>query len=394
MSEVYLDNAATTKLDPAVKAEMDKCFEHFGNPGSFHSAGLKAKRILENIREKAANILNCNPKSIIFTGSGTESINLAIQGIARANKNKKHIITTKIEHKATLQTCEYLETHEGFDITYLDVNREGFVSADSLGEAIRDDTSLVSIGYANNEIGTIQNIKELASITKKNGVLFHTDACQAAGYLDIDVESLNVDLMTINGSKLCGPKGTGLLYIRPGVRIHPLIHGGGQEFGVRAGTENIPIIAGLVKALELARQNQKEEIKRLTELRDYLINQVLRIPKTILNGPMEKRLPNNVNVSFIDIEGEALLLLLDSKGIFASSGSACTSNTLDPSHVVIATGVPYEVAHGSIRFTLGKQTTKKEIDYVLSVLPSFVHKLREISPVNIEMEEVTNANSP
>jgi len=393
MSEVYLDNAATTKLDPAVKVEMDKCFEYFGNPGSFHSTGLKAKRILENIRVKAAGLLNCSPKSVIFTGSGTESINLAIQGVARSNKNKKHIITTKIEHKAALQTCEYLQTHEGFDVTYLDVDKHGFVSPDSLNDAIREDTALITIGYANNEIGTVQNIKELAAVAKKNGVIFHTDACQAAGYLNTDVSELDVDLMTVNGSKLYGPKGVGLLYVRPGIRIHPLIHGGGQEFGLRAGTENIPIIAGFVKALEIARQSQKEEAKRLAELRDYFIGELLRIPKTLLNGPKDSRLPNNVNVSFIDIEGEALLLLLDNKGIYASSGSACTSNTLDPSHVVIATGVPYEVAHGSIRFTLGRHTTKKELDYVLSVLPGFVHKLREISPVNLEMEEVTNESS-
>ncbi|MBW3018993.1 aminotransferase class V-fold PLP-dependent enzyme [Candidatus Woesearchaeota archaeon] len=393
MSEVYMDNAATTRLDPAVKAEMDKCFEHYGNPGSFHSAGLRAKRILESAREKAAALLNCNPKSIIFTGSGTESINLAIQGIARADRKKKHIITTRIEHKAILETCEYLEVHEGYDVTYLDVNAQGFVSPEDLKSAIRDNTVLVTIGYANNEIGTVQPIKELASIAREKNILFHTDACQAAPYLDIDVEGLGVDLMTVNGSKLYGPKGIGLLYVREGVRIHPLIHGGGQEFRLRSGTESVPIIAGFVKSLEIARQSRESETARLAGLRDYFISELLRIPKTMLNGPVDNRLPNNINVSFIDIEGEALLLLLDSKGIFASSGSACTSHTLDPSHVVIATGVPYEAAHGSIRFTLGKHTTKEDIDYVLSVLPGFVHKLREISPVNLEMEDIRNANS-
>lgn len=390
MTEVYLDNAATTMVDKRVKEEMDKYYDViYGNPSSFHSVGLKANLALDDARERAARMLKCKPKSIIFTSGGTESINLAIKGVARANKAKgRHIITTKIEHHAVIHTCEYLEEYEGFDVTYLDVDKQGIVSPKALREAIREDTILISIAYANNEIGTIQPIKALTAVAKEHKVLFHTDACQAAGYLDLDVDALGVDLLSINGSKIYGPKGVGLLYVRQGVRILPIIHGGGQEFGMRAGTENVPLIRGFVKALEISEEMKEEEVGRLTGLRDYFIKQLLKIPKTILNGHGEQRLPNNVNVSFLDIEGEALLLLLDNKGVFVSSGSACTSHTLDPSHVIIATGAPYEVAHGSIRFTLGRHTVKEDIDYLLSVLPDCIAKLRKMSPVDIKMEDL------
>lgn len=390
MTEVYLDNAATTMVDKRVKEEMDKYYDViYGNPSSFHSVGLKANLALDDARERAARMLKCKAKSIIFTSGGTESINLAIKGVARANKAKgRHIITTKIEHHAVIHTCEYLEEYEGFDVTYLDVDKQGIVSPKALREAIREDTILISIAYANNEIGTIQPIKALTAVAKEHKVLFHTDACQAAGYLDLDVDALGVDLLSINGSKIYGPKGVGLLYVRQGVRILPIIHGGGQEFGMRAGTENVPLIRGFVKALEISEEMKEEEVERLTELRDYFIKQLLKIPKTILNGHGEQRLPNNVNVSFLDIEGEALLLLLDNKGVFVSSGSACTSHTLDPSHVIIATGAPYEVAHGSIRFTLGRHTAKEDIDYLLSVLPDCIAKLRKMSPVDLKMEDV------
>ena len=372
---------------------MDKYYSQiFGNPSSFNDIGLDAKTALDSARQKVANILNAEPKEIIFTGGGTESINLAIKGVARALKEKgKHIITSKIEHHAVLETCGYLEKKEGFEITYLDVDRYGVVKLEDLKKAIRKDTILISIMYANNEIGTIQPIEEIGKIAKENEIYFHTDACQVGCYLILDVKKLNVDLMTLNGSKIYGPKGVGVLYIRKGTEIEPIIHGGGQEFGLRSGTENIPGIIGFTKALELAQEDREKESKRLVKLRDKLVKGLLDIiPKTFLNGHPVNRLPNNVNVSILDIEGEAMLLYLNEHGIYASTGSACSSTSLEPSHVILAIGLPYEAAHGSLRFTLGRKTSEEDINYVLKKLPKIVEDLRQISPLNLKMEEIKN----
>lgn len=396
INEIYLDNAATTYTDKRVVEEMLRFMGEdgvYGNPGSFNTVGLKAKKALDDARFRASKIINSDPSEIIFTGSGTESINLALQGLARANQNgkKKHIITTKVEHPAVLETLEYLES-QGWSVTYLDVDEFGMVSPEKLRVALTDETLLVSIMYANNEIGSVNNISALAKVCKEGGkkVFFHTDACQAAGYLDLDVKRLGVDLMTLNSSKVNGPKGVGLLYIRRGVIIKPIIIGGGQERGLRSGTENLAGIRGFVKALEIAEEEKDAEVKRLIQLRDYMIKELMsKIPKTLLNGHPTLRLPNNVNISFIDVEGEAIMLMMNEiAGICASSGSACTSKTLDPSHVILALGRPYEVAHGSIRFTLGRSTTKSDIDKVIEVLPGIIKRLRDISPVNLKMEEV------
>lgn len=392
MLEIYLDHAATTYVRAEVKTVMEKYFqEEFGNPGSFHTVGLRAKEALNEAREKVRNLINAiYLKEIIFTGSGTESINLAIKGVARANKNRgKHIITSQIEHKAVLETCKYLEKEEGFEITYLGVDKFGRINPEELRKIIRKDTILISIMYANNEIGTIQPIKELAEIAREKGVLFHTDACQAGGALKINVKSLDVDLMTLNGSKIYGPKGIGLLYVRNGVKIHPLIHGGGQEHNLRSGTENIPYIVGFAKALELAQAEAEEENERLRTLSQKLIRGIReRIPKTFLNGHPTERLPNNVNVTILDVEGEAMMLYLNEEGICASSGSACTSHSLQASHVILALGISEEAAHGTLRFTLGKKTTKEDVEKVLEVLPQVVASLRKISPVSLTLAEV------
>jgi cysteine desulfurase len=391
MNEIYLDNAATTYVDPRVKAVMEKYWtEDFGNPGSFHTAGLRALNALNSARAQVAKIMNCAVEEVIFTGSGTESINQAIKGAFRANKAKgKHLITSTTEHPAVLETLEYLEKHEGAEVTRVKVDRYGRVSPEVLEKAIRPDTILISIMYANNEIGTINDIPALAAVAKKHRVLFHTDACQAGGVLDIDTKKLGADLVTINGSKIYAPKGVGVLYMRRGVQVHPLIHGGGQEFRMRSGTENVPLIVGFATALQLAHQEREAENKRQAALRDKLINGILStVPKTFLNGHPTERLPNNVNISFMDIEGEALLLHLNEHGICASTGSACTSKSLDPSHVILALGLPYEASHGSIRFTLGKQTTEESINKVIEVLPNIVKGLRNISPVNLKMEDV------
>jgi cysteine desulfurase len=388
--ETYLDHAAATYVDERVKKEMDKyCLKEYGNPGSFNTVGLRAKEAVDKAREKVAGIIGAEPKEIIFTGSGTESINLAIKGVARALKKSgkgKHIITSTIEHHAVLDTCKYLEEEEGFEVTYVGVDRQGLVNPNDVESAIKEDTILISIMYANNEIGTIEPIEEIGAIARKRNVIFHTDACQA-GMLDLDVRKLNADLMTLNGSKIYGPKGTGMLYVKKGTPIKPIIHGGGQEFGLRSGTENVPGIVGFAKALEIAQHERKREAKRLTKLRDALIKGLMKIPKVMLNGHPTKRLPNNVNVSILDIEGESLLLNLNEHGICASSGSACTSKSLKPSHVILALGVPAEIAHGSLRFTLGKRTTRRDIDKVVKVLPRIVERLRELSPVTIELEE-------
>jgi cysteine desulfurase len=386
--DVYLDHAATTYLDLRVEKAMQPFFsKKFGNPSSLHQLGIEAKNVLDESRNNIAKVLNCKPKEIIFTGGGTESINLAIKGVAFA-KGKGHIITSAIEHPAVLETCKYLEKN-GFTVTYLDVDKYGRVDLKQLQKSIGVDTFLISIMFANNEIGTVQPIAEIGKIAKKHNILFHTDACQAAGAFDLDVDKLNVDLMTINGSKIYGPKGIGLLYVRSGIKLEPLLHGGGQEFGLRSGTENLPAIVGLSTALSLAQEEKDVENKRLIKLRDYLIAQVLKnIPKTFLNGHPQERLPNNANLSFLDIEGESILLYLNEYGIYVSTGSACSSHKLEISHVLNAIKLNHDAAHGSIRFTLGKKTTKEEIDYVLKVLPEIIKSLRLISPIKMELSEI------
>lgn len=388
MRTIYLDYAATTPTDKRVLKEMLPYFTtKYGNPSSFHIKGLEAKKTITNAKERIAKILNCSSEELVFTGSGTESINIAIQGVARALKRRgRHIISTTIEHKAVLNTLKALK-EEGFEITLLNVDKDGLVNQNELMDAIRKDTILVTIIYANNEIGVIQDIKNLAKIARERGVLFHTDACQAASTIDIDVSHLGVDLMTLNGSKIYATKGIGLLYVKKGVNIKPIIFGGGQEEGLRPGTENVPAIVGMAKALEICEIEKEEERKRLTKLRDYFIRRITKeIPKTILNGHREKRLANNINISFLDVEGESILLHLSEKGICASAGSACTSSSLEPSHVLIAIGRKKEIAHGSIRFSLGRFTTKKDIDYVMKVLPGIIKRLRVISSVNIKTE--------
>lgn len=386
---IYLDYSATTYVAPEVKREMEKYLDQdFGNPGSMHSMGLKAEKAVADARKRVAGILNADSGEIVFTGSGTESINLAIKGFYRANREKgNHIITSKIEHHAVLDTCEYLEKHEGAEITYLDVDKYGMVDPKDVGKSIKKNTILITVMYANNEIGSIQPIKEIGIIAKKHNVVFHTDACQAGGSLDIDVRKLGVDMLTLNGSKIYGPKGTGILFRKKGIDLHPIIHGGGQESGLRSGTENVAGIVGFAKALEIAQGIREEENERLIQLRDRLIKGITgSIPKSFLNGHPAKRLPNNANITVLDVEGEAVLLHLDKAGICASTGSACTSRTLDPSHVITATGMPFEAAHGSLRFSLGRKTTEKDVDRVIEVLPGIVERLRKISPVKLDVK--------
>lgn len=386
--EIYLDHAATTPVTPEVAKAMQKYFEEeYANPGSLHEPGLKAKFHLDNARISVAKILSCSPDEIIFTGGGTESDNLAIKGIA-FHKGKGHIITSKIEHPAVLSTCKYLN-EKGFEVTYLDVDKYGLVSPQHVKDAIRKDTILISIIYANNEIGTIQPIEEISKIAKAHNILFHTDACQAGGSLELNVNKLGVDLMTLNGSKIYGPKGSGVLYKRKNIELEPIIHGGGQEYGLRSGTENMPAIIGFSKALELAHRAREKENARLSQLRDYLISEILEsIQKSLLNGHSEKRLPNNANISFLDVEGESILLYLSRSGIYVSTGSACTSKKLEVSHVLDAIGLSHDAAHGSIRFTLGKQTTKEDIDYTIRILQKTIAFLRKISPVNLQLNQI------
>jgi len=388
----YMDSSSGTPIDPEVLEVMQEYFTvEYGNPGSMHRKGLVAAHALNLSRKKISDILNCSPEEIIFTGSGTESINLALKGVASKYKNRgKHIISNKIEHHAVLDTLEYLEK-QGFDITLVDVEKNGIVDVEKIKEAIREDTILISVMYANNEIGTIQPIKEISKVTKEKGIIFHTDACQAANSEVLDVKGLGVDLMTLNGSKIYGPKGVGCLYKREGVKIEPIIHGGGQEFNLRSGTENLPAIVGFAKALEIADRDKEVYRKRLIKLRDKIITQLLEIDDTLLNGDPIRRLPNNINVTFLNVEGEAILLKLDNEGVCASSGSACTSRSLDPSHVILALGRPYEAAHGSIRFTLSKYTTEESVQHLLKVIPGIINELRGISPVNLKVEEMNNA---
>ncbi|MCD8239308.1 MAG: cysteine desulfurase NifS [Clostridiales bacterium] len=379
----YFDNAATTKVSPEVVEAISKYYsEEYFNPSSIYKPAQRCKDAVENARAEAAAAFNADKNEIYFTSGGSEADNWAIKGITNAYKNKgKHIITSCIEHHAVLHTCEYLES-EGFEVTYLPVDGEGLISLEDLKAAIRPDTILISIMFANNEIGTIQPIAEIGKIAKENNIIFHTDAVQAAGHVPIDVKALNIDLMSISGHKLYAPKGVGALYIRKGIKIKNLIHGGQQERGRRATTENVPGIIGLGKALTDAVAHLEEETKRQTKLRDKLIDGILStIPYSRLNGSRDKRLPGNVNISFEFIEGESILLLLDMNGICGSSGSACTSGSLDPSHVLLAIGLPHEKAHGSLRLSLGRFNTEEEVDYVLEKLPPIIERLRAMSPL-------------
>ncbi|MBM3204667.1 aminotransferase class V-fold PLP-dependent enzyme [Candidatus Uhrbacteria bacterium] len=398
---IYLDHAATTPIDPQVVEAMLPFFsESYGNPSSFHSIGMEAKEAVTHARKSIANILHGHEDEIIFTSGGTESDVLAVTGIPRAHKTvpgtKPHVITSAIEHHAVLEPLMHMQKKEEIELTILPVDRFGMVDPKVVKDALKPSTVLVSIMTANNEIGTIEPIADIGrmilSWRKDNKTpypLFHTDACQAAGALDINVELSHVDLLTMNGSKIYGPKGVGILFVRRGVKIEPLIRGGGQERNIRSGTENVPAIVGLAKAFDLVQAKREKENARLTVLRDQLTEGLLNIPKSRLNGHPTQRLPNSVNISFLDIEGEAAVLYLDAQGIMASTGSACASSSLDPSHVIIATGLPYEAAHGSIRFTLGHSTTDKDIDRVLEVMPGIVERLRQMSPVNLDMKYYT-----
>ena len=380
---IYLDNAATTKASPeVVKAMLPYFTEHFGNPSSIYGFAAANKEVVAKQREIIAGVLGAKVNEIYFTAGGTESDNWALIATAEAYGGKgRHIITSRIEHHAILHTCEYLEKR-GYEVTYLDVDANGLVDPADVEKAIREDTILVSIMYANNEIGSIQPIREIGEITHRHGVLFHTDAVQAFCQVPINVDECHIDMLSASGHKLNGPKGIGFLYIRKGVKIRSFIHGGAQERKRRAGTENVPGIVGLGKAVELASGSMDERAEKERELRDYLIRRIEEeIPYSRLNGDREKRLPNNVNFSFRFIEGESMLIMLDMKGICASSGSACTSGSLDPSHVLLAIGLPHEIAHGSLRMTLGADTRKEDLDYVVEQLKEIIEQLRGMSPL-------------
>ena len=380
---IYLDNAATTKTAPEVVQAMLPYFtENYGNPSSIYSLGTESKKAISQVRETIAGTLGAANNEIYFTAGGSEADNWALKAVAEAYASKgKHIITSKIEHHAVLHTCEYLEKN-GCEITYVNVDENGIVKLDELEKAIRPDTILISIMYANNEIGTIQPIKEIGEIARKHNVLFHTDAVQAYGQLPINVDECSIDMLSASGHKLNGPKGIGFLYIRKGIKIRSFIHGGQQERGRRAGTENVPGIVGLGAAVERAFSMMEEKTVKERELQDYLIGRIeSEIPYCRLNGDREKRLPNNVNFSFRFVEGESLLIMLDMKGICASSGSACTSGSLDPSHVLLAIGLPHEIAHGSLRLTLSEENTEEEMDYVVEQIKDIVGYLRSMSPL-------------
>ena len=380
---IYLDNAATTKTAPEVVEAMLPYFtERYGNPSSVYGFAAANKEVISQQRDVIAGVLGAKGNEIYFTAGGSEADNWALKATAEAYEGKgNHIITTKIEHHAILHTCEYLEK-KGYEVTYLDVDEDGVVKLDELKAAIRPTTILISVMYANNEIGTIQPIREIGEIAHEHGILFHTDAVQAFGQVPIHVDECHIDMLSASGHKLNGPKGIGFLYIRTGVKIRSFVHGGGQERKRRAGTENVPGIVGLGAAVKRAADTMAERTGKETELRDYLINRVLdEIPHCRLNGPRTKRLPNNANFSFQFIEGESLLIKLDMKGICGSSGSACTSGSLDPSHVLLAIGLPHEIAHGSLRLTLNEEITKEDIDYVVDSLKEIVGHLREMSPL-------------
>ena len=383
MRKVYLDNAATTALSPRVLEAMLPYFtQYYGNPSSVHAFGREAKQGLDKARDQVAKALHCDPSEVIFTGCGTESDNTVLLGGAQRYGNKgKHIITTNVEHHAILHTCEYLEK-QGYSVTYLPVDQDGLVTAEQVAAAIRPDTILVSIMFANNEVGTIMPIQEIGAVCKEKGVLFHTDAVQAVGHIPVDVQAMHIDMLSLSAHKFHGPKGVGALYCRKGIRLPSYIMGGAQERGRRAGTENVAGIVGLGAAIELATEQLEENRAKMTALRDRLMTGIqARISEVKLNGHPTNRLPNNVNFSFKYIEGESILLMLDMNGIAASSGSACTSGSLDPSHVLLALGLPHEIAHGSVRLTLGDETTEEDIDYTIDVLEKTVARLRAMSPL-------------
>lgn len=391
-TKIYMDHAATTPVRQEVLAEMLPYFtEHYGNASGIYAVAKESKKALEHARAQVAEAIHAKPTEIYFTAGGSESDNMALRGVAEAMQQKgNHIITTKIEHHAILHTCEYLEKH-GFAVTYLDVDENGKIRMEDLKAAIRPETILISVMFANNEIGTIQPIAEIGKLAKEKGIVFHTDAVQAMGHVPIDVEQMQIDLLSISGHKLGAPKGIGAIYIRTGIKVCPLIFGGAQEKKMRAGTENIPGIVGLGKAVELAVTEMPEVTPRLEKMRDRLIRGILdTIPYSKLNGHPTDRLPGNCNISFEFIEGESMLLLLDAAGIAASSGSACTSGSLDPSHVLLAIGLPHEKAHGSLRLTLDWDNTDAEIDEVLQKLPPIVQRLREMSPLYEEIMKQQN----
>lgn len=380
---IYLDNAATTKTRPEVVETMLPYFtESYGNPSSVYEFSGISKKAITGARETIANALGAKSNEIYFTAGGSEADNWALIATAEAYESKgKHIITSKIEHHAVLHTCEYLEKR-GFEVTYLDVDETGVIKLEELKKAIRPDTILISIMFANNEIGTIEPIKEIGQIAKEHGVLFHTDAVQAFGHVPINVDEYNIDMLSASGHKINGPKGIGFLYIRTGIKSRSFVHGGGQERKRRAGTENVPGIVGFGKAVELATSEMDERIQKETDLREYLMNRVMdEVPYTRINGHRKNRLSNNVNFAFQFIEGESLLIMLDMKGICGSSGSACTSGSLDPSHVLLAIGLPHEIAHGSLRLTLDQANTREEMDYVVESIKEIVDKLRSMSPL-------------
>lgn len=380
---IYLDNAATTRTAPEVVEAMLPYFtEYYGNASSIYEFGAKSKEAITKARETIANALGARDNEIYFTAGGSEADNWAIKATAEAYRDKgNHIITSKIEHHAVLHTCQYLEKN-GFEVTYLDVDEQGVVKLDQLKAAIRPTTILITIMFANNEIGTIEPVAEIGKIAKEHGILFHTDAVQAFGQVPINVDEMNIDMLSASGHKLNGPKGIGFLYIRKGVKIRSFIHGGAQERKRRAGTENVTGIVGMGKAVELALSTMEERTARERELRDYLMARILKeVPFSRVNGPRENRLPNNASFCFQFIEGESLLIMLDMEGICGSSGSACTSGSLDPSHVLLAIGLPHEIAHGSLRLTLGAETTKEDIDVTVEAVKKIVLKLREMSPL-------------
>lgn len=380
---IYADNAATTKMsEAAIKAMVPYMSEIYGNPSSLHSEGQRANEALTNARERISRILGCEPREITFTSGGSEADNQAIISAAKIGekKGKKHIVSTAFEHHAVLHTLEKLE-RQGFEVTLLDVHENGLISAEQVRDAIREDTCLVTVMYANNEIGTIQPISEIGAVCREKGVLFHTDAVQAVGHLHINVKEQNIDMLSLSAHKFHGPKGVGVLYARKGIPLTPLIEGGAQERGKRAGTENISAIMGMAEALEEACANIDENTVRLTALRDKLIVGLSQIPHSALNGDYEHRLPSNVSFCFEGIEGESLLLLLDDKGVYASSGSACTSGSLDPSHVLLAIGRVHDIAHGSLRLSLSEENTEEEIEYTIQAVKEVVEYLRGISPI-------------
>lgn len=386
--QIYVDNAATTKMSStAINAMLPYMDGVYGNPSSLHSMGQKANEALSEARERIATLLGCEAREITFTSGGSEADNQAIVSAARMGekRGKRHIISTAFEHHAVLHTLEKLEK-EGFEITLLDVHENGIVLPEQVAGAIREDTCLVTIMYANNEIGTIQPIREIGQICREKGVLFHTDAVQAAGHLHINVNEQNIDMLSLSAHKFHGPKGVGVLYARKGILLENLIYGGAQERGKRAGTENIPAVMGMAAALEEACKNLDTNIAKLTVLRDRLIAGLSQIPHSVLNGDAKHRLPGNVNFCFEGIEGESLLLLLDDKGVYASSGSACTSGSLDPSHVLLAIGRPHEIAHGSLRLSLSQENTEEEIDYIIKGVSEVVSYLRSMSPVWRDLE--------